>query len=76
MLRRIYFTSNIGFQNMFIYQPIFNALELNLTRVLNILLVGDEKVYIILNLLHYIVLFNFMENVLGIKQEYNLITLL
>ena len=27
ILGRIYFTSNDGFQNMFVYQPIFNTLK-------------------------------------------------
>ena len=35
-LGRIYFTSNHGFQNMFIYQPILDTLELRLCSQLEI----------------------------------------
>ena len=44
-LVRICFTSNDGSQNMFVYQTIFNVLDLKKTRVLNILLVGNQKDY-------------------------------
>ena len=50
ILGRIYFTSNDGSPNMFAYKPTFSVLELKKTRVLNILLAGHQKVYIILNL--------------------------
>ena len=50
ILSRIYFTSNNGSPNMFVYKPTLSVLELKKTRVLNILLAGYQKVYIILNL--------------------------
>ena len=37
-----------GFQNMFVYQPTFNTIKK--TRLLNMLLVENQKEYIILNL--------------------------
>ena len=47
-----------GFENRFIYQPTLNALELKKTktRALNMLLAGNQKWYILLNLQHYILL--------------------
>ena len=42
-----------SFQNMFIYQPTFITLELKTAR--SILLVGNQKRYIIPNCLYYIV---------------------
>ena len=57
LLGRMYFTRSDGFQYLFVYEPIFNVLELKRTSVLNILLVGNQKKYLILKLLHYMVLF-------------------
>ena len=50
---RIYFTSNNGSQNMFVYQPTLDALELKKTKVLVMFLVGNQKKYLILNLSYY-----------------------
>ena len=48
---RIYFTSNGGSQNIFVYQPTFDALELKKkTKVLIIFLVGNQREYLILHL--------------------------
>ena len=57
LLGRMYFTRSDGFQYLFVYEPIFNVFELKRTRLLNILLVGIQKKYLILKLLHYMVLF-------------------
>ena len=38
-----YFTSYDGSQNTFVYQPTFNVLELKKTKVLNMLLAGNQK---------------------------------
>ena len=46
---------NDGFQNMFVYQPALSMLELK-TRATTMLLVGNQKGYILLNLHHYILL--------------------
>ena len=50
----MHFTSNDGSQNMFVYQRTFNVLEIKKkTKVLNnILLVGNQLEYIILDLQH------------------------
>ena len=55
-LGRIYFTSNDGSQNTFVYQPTLDTLELKKTKVLIMFLVGNQMEYIILNLSHYILL--------------------
>ena len=48
-----------GFQNMFVYQPTFNTLELiKDKRVLTMLLIGKQKEYIILDLHHYMMVFH------------------
>ena len=47
-LGRLYFTSNDGLQNMFVYQPTLDTLELKKAKVL--------IMYILLNLSHYILL--------------------
>ena len=47
----MYFTSDDGFQNMFVYQPTFNTLKYKNTTT-GYLLVGNQKEYIILNLEH------------------------
>ena len=53
----IYFASNDGSQNTFIYQPILDTLELKKQReVLIMLLVGNQMKYLILNLSHDILL--------------------
>ena len=54
-LGRMYFTSNDGSQNKFVYQPTLDTLELK-KKVLNMFLVGNKSEYIILNLSHYILL--------------------
>ena len=55
-LGKIYFTSNDGSQNTFIYQPTLDALDLKKTKVLIMFLVGNQRSYIILNTSHYILL--------------------
>ena len=56
-LGRIYFTSNDGSQNIFVYQPKLDTLEIKKkTKALIIFLVGNQKGYILLNLSHYILL--------------------
>ena len=56
-LGRIYFTSNGGSQNTFVYQPSFDTLELKKEKVLMMFLVRNQMTYIALNLSHYILLF-------------------
>ena len=56
-LGRNYFTSNDGSQNTFVYQPTLDTLELKKTRVLIMLLVGNQTEYLILNLSYYILHF-------------------
>ena len=51
---RIYFTSNDGSQNTFVYQPTLDALELKKTKVLIMFLFGNQREYSILNLGHHI----------------------
>ena len=46
---RIYFTSDDGYENMFVYQPSLMCYSLKKTSVLNILLVGNQKQYIVPN---------------------------
>ena len=55
-LRKKFFVDD-GFQNMFVYQPAISTLELKEDKVLNMLLVRNQKGYILLNLFHYILLF-------------------
>ena len=52
---RIYFTSNDGSQNTFVYQPTFYTVELK-KQVLIMFLVRRQREYLILNLSHYMVL--------------------
>ena len=59
-LGRIYLTSNDGSQNMFVYKPTFNVLELKMDKGTKYLLVGNQKFYIILNFWHYMVSFYLM----------------
>ena len=49
-LGRIYLTSDDGPQNMFVYQPTFGVLDIKKARIVNILLVRNQKMYMILNL--------------------------
>ena len=49
---RIYFTSNDESQNILLYQPTLDALELKKTKVLIMFLVGIQKKYMFLNLGH------------------------
>ena len=54
---RIYFTSNDGSQNTFVYQQTVDALELKKKiKILMMFLVGNQRKYLILNLSHYILL--------------------
>ena len=55
LLGRIYFTSNDGSQNTFVYQPTFYTVELK-KQVLIMFLVRRQREYLILNLSHYMVL--------------------
>ena len=47
---RIYFTYNDGSQNMFVYQPTCDTLELKKTKVLIMFLVGNQLEYTTLKL--------------------------
>ena len=51
-LGRMYFISNGGYQNTFVYESILNILELKniYIKVLTMFLVGNQMKYIILNL--------------------------
>ena len=51
-----FFFCDDGLQNMFAYQAIFHTLELKKARVLNMLLIGNQKTCIILDLHNYMVL--------------------
>ena len=55
-LGRLYFTSNNGSQNTFIYQPTLDTLDLKNRKILIIFLVGNQRECILLNLSHYILL--------------------
>ena len=55
-LGRIYFTSNDGSQNAFLYQSTLDTLELKRTKVLFMFLVANQREYLILNLSDYILL--------------------
>ena len=70
---RIYFTSNDGFQNTFVYQPKLDGLELKKAKVLIMFLVENQRKYLILNLNHYILLSCLALNFLNIELEQNLI---
>ena len=52
-LGRIYFTSNDGSQNTFVYEPTLDTLELKKTEVLIMFLVENQREYLILTLSHY-----------------------
>ena len=51
-----YFRSDNGSQNIFLYQATLDKVELKLTKVLIIFLVGNQSEYIILNSSHHILL--------------------
>ena len=53
-LGRNYFTKNDGSQNTFFYQPTLGTLELKKGKVL--IIVGNQREYLILNFSHYILL--------------------
>ena len=53
---RIYFTSNDGSQNMFVYQPTCNVLELKRTKLVIMFVVRNQREYLVLHLSHYILL--------------------
>ena len=61
-LGRIYFTGNDGSQNMFVYQPTFNVLELKNDKCTEYIISCKLKGLgcIILKLKHYVVLFYLM----------------
>ena len=48
-LGRIYFTSDDGHKNMFVYRPTLMCYSLKKTSVRNILLIGNQKQYIVPN---------------------------
>ena len=56
-LGRIYFISNDESQNMLLYQPLLDMLELKKTKAPIMLLVRNQGEYIIVNLSHYMLLF-------------------
>ena len=57
-----------GSQNMFVYQLIFNMLELKKDKkMLTMLLAGKRKVCLSLNFVHYMALFYFTGNILDAK---------
>ena len=51
-LGRMYFKSNDKSQNTFVYQPTLDRLELKKGKVIDYVLVGNQTVYIIINLSH------------------------
>ena len=55
-LGRMYFTSNDGSQNTFVYQQTLDTLESKKAKILVIFLIGNQMEYITLNLSHYILL--------------------
>ena len=50
----MYFTSNGGCQNTFVYQQTVNTLELKKAKVLTMFLVAKQMGYNILNLNHFL----------------------
>ena len=54
LLGRKHFTRNDGSQNMFVYQPTLDTLELKKTKVLIMFLVENQKEFLILNSSYYI----------------------
>ena len=53
----MYFTSNDRFQNMFVYQPAPDTLQLKKEKGIDYILSWNQRKYIILNLNHYILLY-------------------
>ena len=53
----MYFISNGGSQNTFVYQKVPDTLELKKKKALIMFLVGNQREHIILNLSHDILLF-------------------
>ena len=72
-LGRLYFTSNDESQNTFVFQPSLNTLEFKIGKVLILLLVGNQRGYIILNLIHYILLSWIVQNFLNKEWHKHLI---
>ena len=54
LLGRKHFTRNDGSQNMFVYQPTLDTLELKKTKVLIMFLAENQKEFLILNSSYYI----------------------
>ena len=52
----MYFTSDDGSQNIFVYQLTLDLLEIKKIKALIMFLVGNQRGYILLNLSHYILL--------------------
>ena len=67
MLSRIYFRSNDGSQNIFVYQLTFNVLELKSDKFTGCIISWKSNDYIILNLYHYMVSFYLIQDILIIK---------
>ena len=69
----MYFTSNDRSQHIFGHQLVLDSLELKKAKVLIMVVVGNQKNYMILKLSHYILLSwvvqNFPKNRLGIKFD-------
>ena len=64
----MYFASNDGSQNTFVYKPVLDTLELKKkTRALIMFLYGNQREYILLNLSHYLVLSRIAKNFLDIE---------
>ena len=64
----MYFTSNDGSQNIFVYQLVLDKLELKKkTRALIIFLIGNQREHILLNLSHYLELSRIAKNFLDIE---------
>ena len=61
------FTSDDESQNMFVYQPTLDALELKRTKILVMLLIGNQRGYELLNLRHCVLLSCITQNVLDIE---------
>ena len=52
----IYFTSDDGSQNLIVYKPILDTLELKKAKVLIMFLVGNQREHVFINLSNYILL--------------------
>ena len=55
-LGRIFFTGGDGLQNMFVYQPTFNNINIKKKTMNIVLLLGNQEEYIFLNLHRYTIL--------------------